>query len=248
MARLLAACLLSVVAVGCSGTVVRDYGLLDSDVVCGSCSPEYLKAKTDGIMNALGVMVAQVGDINLRRKKVTFHLDMDKTCTDIVDSARASGMTLETTAFARCDLGNPPGVCDICFADATKQDLATAKSLAGQVLPLHEAGHAWWKGRKNLYNAEEPMVQMLSYALVGDAKFCTEHDWSKSGPPLTLVVDLCRAGITNAQIIRIHTMSAARAEELRRELTGDELAQIVSTVMGKDMRASFVTAGIITGS
>ncbi len=241
-ATVFVACLF-VLTPGCMNKT-EAYGLTDSEVVCGSCSPEYLKAKTAGIMNALGSMVRQVGDMIPRHGKVTFHLDMDQTCEDAVARAKAKGETVETNAFAECrDTDGVPEACDVCFVDSTKQDLASAKSLAGQVLPLHEAGHIWWKGRKNLYNAEEPMVQILSFALSGDANFCIEHVWS--GVPLSLVGDLCRLDITNALIVQIYKLSAARAADLGRELTAEELAQVVSNVMGQDMRPSFVTAGII---
>lgn len=230
------ACLISA---SCSSA--PSYGLMDSDVVCGSCSPEYLQAKTAGVKNALRVMIAQIGDMHPRRGRITFHLDMDQTCTDIVTEAAKEGKTVHPGGFARC--GDDLGACDICFRDETKQNLEYAKSLAGQVLPLHEAGHVWWKGRENQYNAEEPMVQMMSFGLSG-ADWCSLI-WG--GVPLSLVGDLCRAGITNAQVIRIYTSAAARSVEVGRELTGEELAQIVSAVMGKDMRASFVAAGIIAG-
>ncbi len=247
LASVFAACLLTSFVVSCSSTAIKikTYGLMDSAVVCTTCSPANLHAKTVGIMRAMRVMIQQIGDIRPRNGKITFHLDMDKTCSDALKRLKKMGGTLETMGFVQCEKVNGvPDTCDVCLDGHTKQNLETAKSLAGQVLPIHEAGHVWWKGREDLYNAEEPLVQMLSYTLSGNVNYCTKYTWS--GIPLSLVGDLCQRGITKNQIIQIYTSCADRADRLGRPLTEEELVRIVSSVVEQDMRPSFIDAGIIT--
>ena len=248
IARILSATFLALTmgsVAACAAQAEKTYGLKDSDVICHTCTSDVLAAKTAGINAALDVMIQQIGDILPRQGKVTFHLDLDQTCTDAFARVTKSGMS-ENSCFVECQTvsNTIPDVCNVCYTSALNQDLATMRSLAGQVLPIHEAGHVWWKGREVSYLIEEPMVQILSYVLSGDMKYCTEHNWAASPRPLTLVGNLCSLGITTSQIIKIYTLTASVTAKRGGPLTDEEFISIVSVTLGTDTRPFFVKAGI----
>jgi hypothetical protein len=213
--------------------------LMDSLVVCESCAPELLAAKTRGILTGMKAMVDFIGyDILPQYGPVTFHLSNDEFCGEY---------KLGMTGFARID---DKGKGHVCLFDVEKQNrirpftVENGEQLEDQLLPIHEAGHVWFFDRSEPYGIQEPFVKILFFILSSpDLDHC---DWFIGvSYPDALMDDLCALGITDEDVAAILAATAETAEALEGALTNSEFADIVSNSLGKDARPAFVKAGLL---
>ncbi len=219
-------------------------GLEDSLVVCQTCAPDLLRAKTEGIRIAMSLERAYAGaDVLPQYAPITFHLDGDATCGTAADMIARYGYL---TGFSGLD-ANGKGY--VCLFDIEKTNRAlpftpeNADTLADQLLPVHEAGHVWFYGRESDYAVQEPFVKMISFVLSGAYPDpCTQ--FRVTSPPDSLIADLCDAGMTIGDLPAILSVTAASAAEKGRPLSNAEFAGVVSGVVGHDVTSAFVAAGV----
>ncbi len=217
--------------------------LPNAEVVCSTCSADLLAAKTAGIRQAMTGLVAFAGaDALPGRAPITFHLDGDPWCGQYQTG---------TTGFF---FNDSAGHGHICLFDVEKQNRALAFTPENavkpedQLLPVHEALHAWSSGRIDNYGIEEPFCKITSFVISGamnayDPDPCA---WFRgSDYPDRLMTDLCALGMTGERASETLKLTAASSAVSGRDVTSAEFAGIVSGVLGRDATPAFQAAGIL---
>lgn len=222
------------------------YGLTDSRVVCASCAPELLAAKTQGILEAMRRLVAFCGaDAPPEVCPVTFHLDDDSYC-----GPYQSG---KTTGYFSCDASGLGHVCLYSMEHArenppTPFTVETAATIQAQLLAVHEAMHAWFVGRQDNYRIQEPFCKFVSFVVSqaqGGPDYCS---WFRTTPdthPDVLMKYLCAIGMSAERIGQTLRQLAQSAAGLGRSLSDAEFAGLVTGVLGRDAMPAFRSAGIL---
>lgn len=216
-------------------------GLMNSVVVCQTCAPELLAAKTEGIMLGLMLMPNYLGaDILPEHAPVTFHLDGDAICGTAAQFKATHSYLTGYTTFDSHGKGH------VCLFDVEKTNRAlpftaeNARLLEDQLLPIHEAGHVWFAGREPDYSIQEPFVKAVSFILSGSIPDpCKGYRVSQL--PDRLLMDLCDAGMKPADIPTILAHTAADAKTMARPLTATEFADEVASVINADAETIFQT-------
>ena len=230
-----------------AGAALPDVGLRDALVVCEGCSPELLAAKTQGISDGMEMLLQYTKGTDIRPEHglVTFHLSGDAVC---------GAYTAGQTGFYSTD---GPGHAHICLFDLDKQNRAlpfnpaNAVTSADQLLPIHEAMHAWFSMRISNYEIEEPFCKFISFEVSGGMKQFGNGDscsWFRGTTPTDpdrLMPQLCHLGLTRDDVSEILSKTAAKADGLNRLMTTGELADIVTEVLGKDAVPAFRAVGLL---
>lgn len=233
----LALCLAELMS--CGSETPATGGLMESAVVCKSCEPELLAAKTRGILAGMKRLLDFCGhDIYPQYGPVTFHLSNDEFCGEYKPG---------DTGFARSD---EKGKWHVCLFDVEHQDRERAFTVENaelpedQGLPIHEAGHVWFQDRSEPYGIQEPFVKIVSFILSeahgGNCSF-----FKQAAYPDALMGDLCDLGMTHDKVSRILSATAEEAARFGRSLTNSEFANLVSDFLGQDARPAFVKAGLL---
>lgn len=225
-------------------SIHNTFGLTDSLVVCSTCAPDLLKAKTSGIQEAMRRLVNYCGADALPEVcPITFHLDDDSYC-----GPYQSGTT--TGYFSR----DPSGLGHICLYDVEKDNrslpftVENAQTIQDQLLPVHEVMHAWFVGRQDNYRIQEPFCKLTSFIISemsGGPEYC---HWFSSTPddhPDVLMKYLCEMGMTSQLAAQTLKLLAQSAADKGRALSEVEFASIVTTVLGQDAVPAFRSAGIL---
>lgn len=225
-------------------SIHNTYGLTDSIVVCATCAPDLLEAKTRGIQEAMRHLVNYCGaDALPEICPITFHLDDDNYC-----SPYQSGTT--TGYFSR----DSSGLGHICLYDVEKENrslpftVENAQKIQDQLLPVHEVMHAWFVGRQNNYRIQEPFCKLTSFIISemhGGPEYC---NWFSSTPddhPDVLMKYLCEIGMTSQRASQILKQLAQSAAMKGSALSDVEFASVVTTVLGQDAVPAFRSAGIL---
>lgn len=215
-------------------------------VVCSTCIPELISAKTRGIEEAMQRLIMLIGDetfpLNPTVSPITFHLDGDYYCGPY-QSAMTGNFTRDAT-----------GLGHVCLWDVEKENrsrrftVENAKKIEDQLLPVHEAMHGWFVGRQENYLIQEPFCKLMSFIISefpGGPEYC---NWFKSTPanhPDILMKYLCEIGMTSQSAVQILRLTAQSASEKNRALTDAEFAELVNFVLGKDAIPAFRKAGIL---
>jgi hypothetical protein len=236
------------VIVGESVVVVRPrpYGLADCVVVCSTCFPDLLAAKEGGIQEAMRRLVDYCGADALPKVcPVTFHLDGDSTCRPY-QSGMTGGFSIDPSGFGY-----------ICLYDVEKESegvrtlpftVENAQKIEDQLLPVHEAMHAWFVGRQATYRIQEPFCKWTSFViseLPGGPEYC---NWFISTPdthPDVLMKYLCEIGMNTQRAAQILQQVAQSSVDRGRALSDAEFADIVTIVLGQDAVPAFHSAGIL---
>jgi hypothetical protein len=221
-------------------------GLGASLVVCSSCAPDLLAAKTRGIQKAMRGLVDYCGaDVLQDIRPVTFHLDGDRYC-----GRYQNGWTGN---FSR----DPSGLGHVCLWEVEKENRAlpftvqNAEKIQDQLLPVHEAMHAWFFGRQENYRIQEPFCKLTSFIISessGGPQYCGWFSSMNDSDVDVLMKYLCELGMTAelaAETLRQLARSAATAGK---PLSDAEFAQLVTGVLGRNAVPAFQSAGILMRS
>jgi hypothetical protein len=216
------------------------------EVVCSSCVPDLIAAKTLGIQDAMRRLFNLIGDdelpLNLQVWPITFHLDGDGICGQY-----QSGMT----GFFKLDTD---GLGHVCLFDMEKENrslpftVENAEKIEDQLLPVHEAMHGWFVGRQETYRIQEPFCKLISFIISqfpGGPEYC---NWFSSIPdnhPDILMKYLCEIGMTSQLAVQILRQVAKSAGDSGRALSDVEFADVVTSVLGTDAVPAFRSAGIL---
>ena len=223
--------------------VLKAHGLVDSLVVCSTCSPALVAAKTSGIHEAMRRLIAYCGaDASAAICPVTFHLDGDGAC-GAYESGDTGGFSLDSQ-----------GRGQICLFDVEKENralpftVANASLIEDQLLPVHEAMHGWFVGRQQTYRIQEPFCKLVSF-VISELPGGPEYGWFFSSTPDdhpdVLMKYLCQLGMTTALAAQVLTETARAASTKGGPLTDAEFADVVTMVMGQDAVPAFQSAGIL---
>lgn len=223
--------------------VVTVHGLADSVVVCTPCAPDLLKAKTTGIREAMRGLVDVCGADALPEVcPVTFHLAGDTVC-----GSYQSGTTGHFTRDAS-------GLGHVCLFDVEKENRAlpftveNAVTPQDQLLPVHEAMHAWFQGRQHTYRVQEPFCKLVSFIVSlapGGPDYSSWFAGTPDDHPDALMKHLCQLVSTTQQLIPVLARTARAAEATGEALSDTEFADVVTETLGQDARPAFRAAGIL---
>ncbi len=223
--------------------VVKAHGLLDSLVVCSTCSPALVAAKTSGIHEAMRRLIAYCGaDASVQICPITFHLDGDSAC-GAYESGDTGGFSLDAQ-----------GRGQVCLFDVEKENRAlpftgaNAPLIEDQLLPVHEAMHAWFVGRQPTYRIQEPFCKLVSFVISevpGGPEYCWFFTSTPDDHPDVLMKYLCEMGMTTDLAAQVLAQTAQAAASKGAALTDAEFADVVSAVMGQDAVPAFQSAGIL---
>ena len=225
-------------------SVFHPYGLADSLVVCSSCAPDLLAAKTQGVLEAMQRLVSFCGADALPEVcPVTIHLNDDSYC-----GPYQSG---KTTGYFSCDAS---GRGHVCLYDVEKENrtlpftVENASTIRDQLLVVHEAMHAWFVGRQENYRIMEPFCKMTSFIISemeGGPEYCPWFSSTPDDHPDVLMKYLCQIGMNSQRAAEILQCLAKSAAEKGRALSDAEFAGIVTGVLGTDAVPAFESAGIL---
>ena len=224
-------------------TPIPSHGLEESIVVCPSCSPDLLAAKTNGILEAMGLLVQFCGADALPEVcPVTFHLSGDTLCGSYVPG------------FTGLFFLDASGLGTVCLWDVEKLnrsfpfDVEHAGLIQDQLLPVHEVMHAWFVGRQATYRIEEPFSKYASFVISeqpGGPNYCSFFALTPDDQPDALMKYLCALGMNTDLVSTTLHQTAAAAESKGASLSDTEFAAIVSNVLGQDATPAFQAAGIL---
>lgn len=224
-------------------TIHNTYGLADCLVVCPSCACDLLEAKTQGIKEAMQLLVNFCGaDAIPELCPVTFHL-----CSDSYCGTYQSG----TTGYFSRD---PSGFGHICLYDLEKENrslpftVENAQKIEDQLLVVHEAMHGWFVGRQHNYLIQEPFCKLTSFiisGLEGITDYCDFFRLTPNNHPHVLMKYLCELGMNKNRASEILAKLAQSAADKGSALTETEFADIVTAVLGINSVPAFQSAGIL---
>jgi hypothetical protein len=172
---------------------------------------------------------------------ITFHLAGDTFCGPYTPGA--------TGHFAV----DSSGLGHVCLFDVEKENRAlpftveNARTPQGQLLPVHEAMHAWFQGRQLNYRVQEPFCKMVSFIVSmapGGPDYCPWFAGTPDDHPDALMKYLCRLALTTQLLTSILTGAAGGAAQKGEALSDSEFAAVVSGALGLDARPAFEAAGI----
>lgn len=223
--------------------ILKSHGLVNSLVVCSTCSPDLVAAKTNGILEAMRRLVAYCGaDAPPEICPITFHLEGDGYCGPYV-SGVTGGFSLDQE-----------GRGQVCLFDVEKENRAlpftpaNALLIEDQLLPVHEAMHAWFVGRQQTYRIQEPFCKLVSFIISempGGPDYCAWFSSTPDDHPDVLMKYLCQIGLTTGLAAQVLAHTAQAAAVKGEPLTDAEFADVVTAVMGQDAEPAFVSAGIL---
>ena len=223
--------------------ILKAHGLADSLVVCTACSPELVAAKISGILEAMRRLVTFCGaDASPEICPITFHLNGDGYCGPY-ESGDTGGFSLDDE-----DRGQ------VCLFDVEKENRAlpftpaNAVLIEDQLLPVHEAMHAWFVGRQQTYRIQEPFCKLVSFIISeqpGGPNYCNWFSSIPDSQPDALMKYLCQIGMTTELAAEVLAQTAHSAAVKGEPLTDAEFADVVTAVLGQNAVPAFVSAGIL---
>ncbi len=227
-------------------SIDKIHGLADSLVICSSCDPDLLAAKTRGIKVALNRLVDFCGaDVLPRYCPVTIHLDDDDLCSPYIEG--------ETTGNAGI-YPDEDGLGKVClyFIERWKDSslpwlIDYAKNPKNQILAVHEAMHIWFRGRVIPYRITEGFCNLVSKIIKefpDGPEYCNTYSSTPDDHPAVLIKYLCEIGLTTQGVAQILRHLAQLVAQKGRALSNAEFANLVTNVLGQDAVPAFRSAGI----
>jgi hypothetical protein len=149
---------------------------------------------------------------------------------------------------------DPQGSGQVCLFDVEKENraleftVANAQLIQDQLLPVHEAMHAWFVGRQQTYKIQEPFCKLVSFVIseaAGGPEYCNWFSLTPDDHSDVLMKYLCQMGMTTALASQVLTQTATAAAAKGSALTDAEFAGVVTLVMGQDAVPAFQSAGIL---
>lgn len=221
---------------------------IDEDivVVCSSCNPDLLAAKTSGIKEAMRRLSQLLGGASHSLPPnilpITFHLDGDSFC-----GPYRSGLTGN---FSR----DASGLGHVCLWDVEKErrfrpfTIENAQKIEDQLLPIHEAMHGWFVGRQNNYRIQEPFCKLISFIISefpDGPEYCWRFSKTPDSHPDVLMKYLCEIGMTSQLAVEILKKLSQSATIKGTALSDLEFSGIVTSILEKDSVPAFQSAGIL---
>ena len=223
--------------------IVKAHGLVDSLVVCSTCDAALVAAKASGVREAMRQLIDFCGaDASADICPITFHLDGDGACGPY-EPGDTGGFSLDLQ-----------GRGQICLFDVEKENrslpftVANAQLIEDQLLPVHEAMHAWFVGRQQTYRIQEPFCKLVSFVISkmpGGPDYCGWFSSTADDHPDVLMKYLCEIGMTTALAAQVLSQTAESAAVKGSALTDVEFAEVVTSVLGQDAVPAFQSAGIL---